>query len=140
MSIEIIKLRQRHNAGKGYAVYVNGTPDSVHPTREAAADRAAELSKAHGIATMERWLSDGESWIGVFQNHDLGHSQFGQRIALCFDVKVWDKGEIGKTKAPDTSYGPGFRFILKAKCKTVAEAQAALEGKDPVQPPVAANG
>jgi hypothetical protein len=79
------------------------------------------------IKTFEKWLEDGESWIGVFECHALDSEFVGQRIAFCFDSKQWERAVIGKTRAPDNRRtGPGWKFILVAKCETVEDAVRAL--------------
>ena len=76
--------------------------------------------------TFERWLSDGESWIGVFENHDLGHPDAGRRVAFCFDVDDWDKGTT-TTHAPDhKEIGLGWRYLLISKHRTVEGALKAM--------------
>ena len=70
-----------------------------------------------------RLLADGTSWIGVFQNQDLGHSRIGECIAFAFDTSQLEAAKIGSTRAPDhANYGLGWRYILIAKCATVDEA------------------
>ena len=77
--------------------------------------------------TFTRWLSDGESWIGVFENHDLGHYDIGRRVAFCFDNTDEAKAEVGETQAPGhKAIGLGWRYILVAICHTVEEAEAAM--------------
>jgi hypothetical protein len=77
--------------------------------------------------TYTRWLSDGETWIGVFENQDLGHRDMGRRIAIPYDRAQWEKAAIGKDRAPDHgSIGLGWRYVLIAKCKTVEEAETAM--------------
>lgn len=75
----------------------------------------------------KRWLSDGETWIGVFQNQALDSSNRGHRFALSFDMENFGEAEVGKTCAPDTSFGLGWKYILIAKCLTVEEAVASMK-------------
>lgn len=76
----------------------------------------------------KRWLADGESWIGVFENIDLGHPDLGLRIARVFDLSEIDKADIGRTRAPDhASIGLGWRYALIAVCYTVEEACEKME-------------
>lgn len=80
--------------------------------------------------TFERWLSDGTTWIGVFENQDLGHSRLGDRISVPYDSTQWDGGVIGVSRAPDrAAIGPGWRWILVAKVRTVEDAVAAQGGR-----------
>lgn len=75
--------------------------------------------------TLERWIADGETWIGVFENHDLGHPEIGRRIAFPFSTKdgSFEAAEVNKTRAPDSRHiGLGWRYILIAKCTTADEA------------------
>jgi hypothetical protein len=73
---------------------------------------------------MERWLEDGDTWIGVFQNRDLSSSDCGRTIALPFSLSdgSYEKAEIGKARAPDTSAGLGWRYILIGKATSADEA------------------
>lgn len=80
--------------------------------------------------TFDRWLSDGETWIGIFENHDLGHPDVGRRIALSYHLADKDQAEVGKTRAPDTGVGMGWRYILIWKARTTQEAIAIMERKD----------
>lgn len=74
--------------------------------------------------TFERWLSDGESWIGCFENKDFGSRDMGSRVALCFDDSQWDAVELGG-RAPDVNLSPingiGWRWLLIAKTRAVDE-------------------
>ena len=66
--------------------------------------------------TFTRWLSDPETWVGVFENQDLSSSQPGHRVGLCFDMETWDDAHANKTSAPDhPSIGLGWRYILIGK-------------------------
>jgi hypothetical protein len=71
-----------------------------------------------------RWLSDGQTWVGVYQNQDLGHPDVGRKIAMPFDVSDWDKAKLG-SRAPDTRHLIGWRYFLIAKCRTVEGVLAA---------------
>lgn len=74
--------------------------------------------------TFARWLSDGSTWIGVFENQDLGHRDLGRRIALAYDDAFDDQAAIGKTHAPDRrETGPGWRYLLVAKLRDAGEAE-----------------
>jgi len=80
--------------------------------------------------TFERWLSDGTTWIGIFENHDLGHSDLGRRIARPYDASQEEVAKLKSTTASDhKAIGFGWRYILVAKCHTADEAIAALEAK-----------
>lgn len=75
------------------------------------------------IEKLKRWVGDGTTWIGVFENHDLGHRLAGQRCAFPFDDRFWDSAVIGSTKAPDGVHiGLGWRWILIAKTRDPNEA------------------
>lgn len=75
--------------------------------------------------TFQRWLEDGKSWIGIFENHDLGHHDLGRRVAFQYDESQWDKAERNSCRAPDhNAIGLGWRYELVAKCRT---ADAALK-------------
>jgi len=74
---------------------------------------------------LQQLLEKGEEgdWLGVFEGADLSDFRtLGLRFAMLFDKSDFDKVTIGKTHAPDTKLGLGWRFILKAKCLTVDEA------------------
>lgn len=78
--------------------------------------------------TFERWLHDGQTFIAGFENQDLGHPDLGRRIVVPYDVAKIDLAIVGKTTAPDhRTIGLGWRYILKAKFTTAAEALAFLE-------------
>lgn len=83
-----------------------------------------------------RWLSDGDTWVGVFENKELGPS-LGHRFALPFALSdgSFDKVEVGKSRAPDTRFYIGWRYILVAKCKTVDEVMALIEEDGVVRKP-----
>lgn len=84
-------------------------------------------------ATYTRWLADGTTWIGMFENHDLGHRDVGHRISLAFDDSQFDAGIVGTTRAPDRQdIGLGWRYILIAKLRTVDEAVTWLKHEEAV--------
>jgi hypothetical protein len=73
----------------------------------------------------EALLAKGDEgdWLGVFEGEDLSDlNTLGLRFAMLFDKADFDKAVIGKSTAPDTRFGLGWRFILKAKCRSVDEA------------------
>ena len=77
----------------------------------------------------ERWLSDGTTFVGVFENHDLGHCDVGLRVAFPYDISQWDSAIVGQSRAPDTAqFGFGWRYVLIGKCKNADEALVVLEG------------
>jgi hypothetical protein len=77
------------------------------------------------------WLSPGETWIGIFENQDLGHASVGKRVGLAFDDRLWDEGIIGKTSAPDNKeYGIGWRWTLQHKTRCAGEALCWLLHKE----------
>ena len=81
--------------------------------------------------TFERWLEDGRTWIGVFENHDLGHPDVGRKIALSFDNSQDDQATIGETRAPDhQQIGLGWRYVLTGKYRRADEALAAMGDGD----------
>jgi len=73
---------------------------------------------------LQQLLDKGDpgDWLGVFECEALDSHWLGLRFAMLFDKSDFDKVTIGKTHAPDTKLGLGWRFILKAKCLTVDEA------------------
>ena len=79
-------------------------------------------------ATIDRQFADPDpgDWVGVFENHDLGHSNIGMRFGLIYGADQDEKATIGKTHAPDTSFGPGWRYLLVAKCYTADETKEAM--------------
>lgn len=89
-----------------------------------------ELLVATAKDALTRWLSDDSSIVCVFQNQALDSSNAGQRIALCYDLALWDALEVGKTRAPDTTIGTGWKYILVGKAKTVEEAITLMEFKE----------
>jgi hypothetical protein len=81
-------------------------------------ERDAVEAKIHG------WLdtpADPGDWVGVFENQDLGHRDLGRRIGLLYGADQWDIAEVGRTTAPDSPIGMGWRFILVAKVRDVDE-------------------
>jgi hypothetical protein len=66
---------------------------------------------------------DNGDWLGVFEGQDLSDRRtLGLRFAMLFDGSQFDTAEIGRTCAPDTKLGLGWRFLLQAKCRTIDEA------------------
>lgn len=84
--------------------------------------------------TFARWLSDGETWIGVFENHAMNSATHGARFALSFDNSQYDAAEVGKTRAPDTRMGLGWKYILAGKYRSAEEAYAAVFSEEEVEP------
>lgn len=83
--------------------------------------------------TIDRWLADPDTWVGVFENADLGHRDIGLRCAFPFALSdgSFEKAEIGKTRAPDgRTIGLGWRYILVAKCRTTDEVLAAMKPQE----------
>jgi len=77
--------------------------------------------------TFARWLADGETWIGIFENQDLGHYDIGRRVARPYDVSTWDKAIVGLSGCADhATIGLGWRYVLKLKTKDLDAALAAL--------------
>ena len=76
--------------------------------------------------TFERWLADGQSWIGVFENKALDSGDVGKRVAFVYDIADMDKAEVGKLRAPDSNVGVGWKYILIAKATTVDQALALM--------------
>jgi hypothetical protein len=82
----------------------------------------------------KKWLSDGKTWIGIFENlleegSEANYSR-AERFAMPFDDDLWDAAKIREMKAPDTpQFGTGWRYLLIAKVRTVEEALAAMEGE-----------
>ena len=80
-----------------------------------------------------RWLADGQTWIGVFENHDLGHRDLGRRVAFSFDVSQLHTVTLQQTRCVDhPSIGLGWRYLLVAQCHTVQDALRALRGEPAV--------
>jgi len=76
-----------------------------------------------------RWLADGETWIGIFEDADLDSVALARRIAFPYAMDQFAVAVVDVTRAPDTaSNGPGWRYVLVAKCRTVKEALAAYGG------------
>ena len=71
-----------------------------------------------------RWLSDSDTWVGLFENYDLDSSECGERCAFPFSLSdgSFEGSIVGKTRAPDgKTIGPGWRYILAGKTKSVEE-------------------
>lgn len=79
-------------------------------------------------SALTRWLADGSTEIGVFENKALDSADCGRRVAIPFEKGAMDSAEIGKCRAPDMpTIGAGWKYILVAKCSTVEDAERALE-------------
>jgi hypothetical protein len=90
-------------------------------------------TKAILHAKMKEWVSDEDTWVGVFENHDLGHHAIGQRCVFPFALSdgSMDKAEVGKTRAPDgKTIGLGWRYILIHKTTSPDEAIKWLAGEE----------
>lgn len=71
--------------------------------------------------TFNRWLSDKQTFIGVFENQALDSASAGSRIALAFALADYDKMALG-SRAPDTAAGMGWKFGCVGKALTVEQA------------------
>lgn len=96
---------------------------------------------------MLEWLSDGTTWLGVFENHDLGHYDIGKRCCFPFSTEdgSFDKAIVGETRAPDGKHiGLGWRYLLAYKTKENASVAAHwllhLENELPVEKSSATGG
>ena len=70
---------------------------------------------------------DFDPWIGVFENQDVSHHDLGRRIAFAFEAVQWDDAIVGASRGPDhKNIGPGWRYVLVAKVRTVGEAMKAM--------------
>lgn len=79
--------------------------------------------------TIERWLSDGTTWVGVFENKDLSHPDIGRRTAVPYDMNCFDAAVIGRDRAPEFIRQHGmipWQYILVEKCKTLEEVEKAM--------------
>lgn len=77
--------------------------------------------------TFTRWLKDGTTWIGIFENQDLSHYDLGRRVARPYDDSVFDKATINLSGCADhASIGLGWRYVLKVKTRDVDEALGQL--------------
>jgi hypothetical protein len=80
------------------------------------------------LAMFNRWLGEGDAWIGVFENHALDSADCGRRVALCFTEASFAQSELKKTHAPDhASIGLGWKYLLICKTHDAQEALDALE-------------
>ena len=72
------------------------------------------------------WIADGDEgdWIGVFENHDLGHPEVGRRAAALFGSEDWHKATVGRTNMPASPLDVGWRYILVLKTR---DPQAAID-------------
>jgi hypothetical protein len=88
--------------------------------------------------SFERWLEDGQTFIAVFENHDLGHRDRGRRVAFPFDDSKLPAFEVGKTQAPDHgTIGLGWRYLLVFKTKDAQAAVDALAWQGQLRPEAA---
>jgi hypothetical protein len=84
------------------------------------------------LAKCEEWLKDGDTWLGVFENHDFGHPDMGRKAIFPFPLSdvSWEVAKEGETRAPDgKSIGFGWRYILILKTKDAKQAVRALIGE-----------
>ena len=82
---------------------------------------------------IDRWFRDADSgdWVGVFENHDLGHYDIGRRFGAVYGAEQWDAAVIGRTNGPDNAEtGLGWRYLLVAKCRTAVEAKEAMADRE----------
>ena len=92
---------------------------------------ARPLHQESTAQTFARWLSDGTTWIGIFENHDLGHPDAARRIALPYDEALFEQATIGKSTAPDRpEIGLGWRYVLIAKTRDAGEALRLIRHQD----------
>lgn len=70
-----------------------------------------KVEAADAKEKFERWLRE-DCAVGVFANHDLGSTTCGHMIFLQLDSEDLKKCVAGKTRAPDGTYGPGWRYLL----------------------------
>lgn len=83
-----------------------------------------EKAQQENRERLERWFADEDTVACIFENHDLGSRMVGTRIALPYRKAEAQQMRIKIDRAPDTSMGLGWRYILVAKCDDV---QATLE-------------
>ena len=83
------------------------------------------------IEKAEEWLADGETFIGVFENKDLGHPELGHRIMLPYEDALFEAAILGKTTPPDMPYiGLGWRYLMVCKTRSSESAVCSLmDGK-----------
>lgn len=79
--------------------------------------------KENARREIEALLSDGETVIAVYENHDLGHPLVGRRIVWPFSRNQGDLLKLG-SQAPDGSYGLGWRWRLIEKTENLDRAVA----------------
>jgi hypothetical protein len=76
-----------------------------------------------------RWLNDPATWVGVFQNADMSSPMVGHKLAMPFDVKDYQKVEVG-ARGPDALRKFGYipwQYLLVAKCMKVEEVFIHIE-------------
>lgn len=84
------------------------------------------------LPKLQQWLADGESWIGGFENHDLGHPEIGRRVLFVFDDSQWEDAKLGSTRSPDhAEIGLGWRYVLGLKTRDAEEAHRWLSRQEP---------
>lgn len=93
-------------------------------------DKQYEEALEKNRKTFERWFQDEDTVVGVFECADLSSSSIGHRFALSFTKDQESKMEIGKSRAPDGSWGLGWRYILVAIAHSPKEAMEALSEKE----------
>lgn len=79
--------------------------------------------------TFARWLADDATVIGIFENRALDAAGVGDRIALPFERGPFLRTAlIGSTPAPDTSRGPGWKYLLVGIATTPNDAVTGMQG------------
>lgn len=104
---------------------MRGTGIVSGPIATSANQRGAMPSETKPEDSAEqivRWFQDRDTWVGVFENHDLGHPKVGAKVAAPFSKSQLDVAIIGRTHMPDTPTIIGWRYILIAKCLTAEDA------------------
>jgi hypothetical protein len=69
------------------------------------------------LEKIEEWLSDGDTWVGGFENLALDSVDVCGRVLFPFSNVQWDNGVIGETRAPDTGFLIGWKYVLQIKSK-----------------------
>ena len=66
----------------------------------------------------EAWIARGDA-VGVFENGDMSHSQYGHLLFAPLDPEDQERLPIGKAHANDGPHGLGWRYLLQSIEKTL---------------------
>ena len=115
--------------------------EAAKKVKEAEAAKGAEVAKkiqeaeaagkvpvtADGAkAVFTKWLERGEV-IAVYQNKAMDSATFGTWMFMPVPWEALPRMTVGHSHAPDTRFGPGWKFLLE-RTETALDAFEFIEG------------